>query len=123
MKISTSDLTLESFTDHNKYSQMKNVTRNVVKVAPLILDGLNFINGKLSLSNDSDYSATTNEIFIHYVPVASKKNQYDEDSKFCKLPLYTTYSREKLLCTIRLPTLLSKEEIIYAGAALIIPNN
>jgi hypothetical protein len=123
MKISASDLILESFTDDLKYSQMKNISKNVVKVAPLQLDGLNYAFGKLTLSNDSSSSNTTENIFLHYIPMASKNNQYDDDSKICKLPLYSTYAREKLLCTIKLPTNLAKEEMVYSGGALIVSGN
>lgn len=120
-KISASNLVMESFTDDAKYEAVKSQNNNVVKVAPLQVDGLCFDNGKLMSSDYFNASNLTSNVYIYFKEIT--KGIQDEDAHIYPVPLYSTYTREKLLCTIKLNTRLDKNDIMYSGTALIVPNN
>jgi len=40
-----------------------------------------------------------------------------------EIPLYTNVSRECFICAIKMPTSIPKPQIIYAGIALVVPDN
>lgn len=118
LKISASDLVLESFVDDSKYDSMRN--RKPIKVAPLIVDGLGFERNKLVASDGINSNKMTGNIYIYYKE-ASKG--IEDGSQMYAVPLYSNYSREKLLCTIKLNTSLERDDIIYSGTSLIVPMN
>ena len=121
MQVSTSDLVMESFTDEMKFESTKHQKNKIIKVAPLQVDGLSFENNMLSTSDHFKAGNSTNNIFIYFKEAV--KGNPDEDPHIYPIPLYSTYTREKLLCTINLNTRLDKNDIIYSGTALIVPNN
>lgn len=121
LKVSTSDLILESFTDIAKYEKLKTEKIFVVTAAPLLIDGMSFEKNRLIQSDGSNTNNLTSSIFLFF---REQKNvSANDDSKSYAVPLYATHSREKLLCTIKLSTSLSKDEIIYSGTSLIVPGN
>lgn len=120
LKLSTSDLILESFTDSAKFEKMKFDQAVVTKIAPLLVDGLSFDTNRLVHSDGSNQSNYTTPIFLYFKENANGLNGVDNAYA---IPLYATHSREKLLCTIKLSTSLSSDDIIYSGTSLIVPGN
>jgi hypothetical protein len=122
MNISTSDLTMNSFTDDRKYESMRNQQNKVIKVAPLQVDGLGIENNMLVAASEGfAVNSLTGNVYIFFKEQV--KGNSDDDSHVYPVPLYSTYTREKLLCTIKLNTRLDRSDIIYSGTALIVPNN
>lgn len=120
LKVSTSNLILESFTDEAKHERMKYDQAIIVTVAPLLIDGLNFENNRLVQSDGSRSNNLTNLIFLYFKESSTGS---DEDPSTSEVPLYATQFREKFLCTIKLNTALNKDDIIYSGTSLIVPGN
>jgi Dynein heavy chain C-terminal domain len=121
LKVSTSNLVLQSFTDSSSHERNKLDRVPVVTVAPLLIDGLSFENSRLIQTESSSNSNFTSSIYLYFKEEIPNSSQ-DETNTF-SIPLYATYSREKLLCTINLNSSLSRGDIIYSGASLIIPGN
>jgi hypothetical protein len=120
LKVSTSSLTLESFTDESKHEKMKFDQANIVKVAPLLIDGLSFDNNRLVPSDTSSTNFTT-PIYIYFKETSTINT--DDDRNTVAIPLYATQFREKFLCTIKLNTSMERDQIIYSGTSLIVPGN
>lgn len=121
LKVSASDLLLESFTDAAKHDKMKFDQVFVVKISPLLIDGMSFDKTRLVQSDGSSTNNFTSPIFLYFkehtnAPASDEPGMY-------AVPLYATHLREKLLCTIKLNTSLDKGDIIYSGTSLIIPGN
>jgi hypothetical protein len=121
LKISTSNLMMDSFVDVSQYERIKSKKNKVIKVAPLIIDGLAYYENKLVISDgyNSNLSSMTNNIYIYFKEefndkLANENNTYD-------VPLYSNYSREKMLCTIKMNSSLNENDLIYSGTALIVP--
>lgn len=121
LKVSASDLVLESFTDEGKHDRMKFDQTIVVKIAALAIDGLSFGNNRLVQPDGSNTSNFTSAIFLFYKE--STKGLLEDEPNSYAIPLYATHFREKLLCTIKLSTSLDKDDIIYSGMSLIVPGN
>lgn len=121
MQVSTSDLVMESFTDEMKFESTRHQKNKIIKVAALQIDGLSYENNMLTTSDHFNAGNLTSNIFIYFKEAVKKVP--DEDPHIYPIPLYSTYTREKLLCTINLNTRLDKNDIIYSGTALIVPNN
>lgn len=120
LKVSTSSLALESFTEEAKYEKVRLEQKNIVKVAPLLIDGLSFENNRLAPSDSSSTNLTT-PIYIFFKE--SSTINVEEDKSTFAIPLYATHFREKLLCTIKLNTLMERDQIIYSGTSLVVPAN
>lgn len=121
LKVSASDLILESYTDSSKREQMNVGKVSVIKISSLLIDGLNFDNYRLVQAD-----ATSNNNFTGPIYCFFKETHHDltdDEPGIFKIPLYATHSREKLLCTFKLNTSLDKDEIIYSGTSLIVPAN
>lgn len=122
LKISTSDLVMESFTEDTKHQAQKYSKSKIIKVFPLIVDGLSIENNMLIASDHFSTSNMTGLIYIFFKEIT--KGAVDEDDQHMySVPLYSTYTREKLLCTIKLNTRLDKTDVVYSGTALIVPSN
>lgn len=121
LKISTSNLTLESFTDESRHERMKFDQAIIVTVAPLFIDGLSFEKNRLVRSDGFITNSLSSQIYLFYKEISTA--HIEDDANTCTIPLYATHLREKLLCTIKLKTLLDKEEIVYSGTSLIVPVN
>lgn len=119
LKVSTSKLTMNSFTDDSQYERMKNKHKNLIKISPLLVDGLSFFDNRLVAPDGYSSSNTTKNIYIHFQEAS---NTADEQHTFT-VPLYSNYSREKILCNIKMNSLIDENEIIYSGTALIVPMN
>lgn len=121
LKVSTSDLVMESFTDDLRYDGTRYQQNKVVKVAPLMVDGLGYENHMLVASEGFNSNNLTGNIYIFFRE--STKGIHDSDQNSYAVPLYSTYSREKFLCTIKLNTRLEKNDLIYSGVSLIVSSN
>lgn len=115
LKISTSDLMMETMTEA---AIDRNSTQMMIKIAPLLIDGLSFENGKL-IRFESSASNYTSSIYLYYKE--TPKTSSTDDRNVFEIPLYATAAREKLLCTIKLSSSLERDEIIYAGTSLVVP--
>lgn len=122
MKVSASDLVMDSFTSDAKYENMRHQQTKVMKIAPLQVDGLGFEKDMLIASEGINSNSLTGNIYILFKESA-KSTSDDDDSHVYAVPLYSTYTREKLLCSIKLNTRLDKNDIIYSGTSLIVPSN
>lgn len=118
LKMSASDLILESFIDDAKFESMKN--QKVIKISPLIVDGLGFERNKLVASDGINGNKMTENVYIYFKEALKS---VEEEIHMFAVPLYSNYSREKLLCTIKINTSLEKTDIIYSGTSLIVPMN
>lgn len=121
LKVSTSNLTLESFTEEAKHERMKFDQAIVITVAPLLIDGLSFENNRLIAADGSNSNNMTNLIFLFFKEITAGLSE--DDPSTSAVPLYATHFREKLLCTIKLNTALNKDDIVYSGTSLIVPGN
>lgn len=121
LKISTSDLNLESFTDESKRERTKLDQAVIISVAPLLIDGLSFENNRLVQPDGSSTNNFTSSIFLYFKQTSHGLSE-DEPNTYA-IPLYATHFREKLLCTIKLNTALGKDDIVYSGTSLIVPGN
>jgi Dynein heavy chain C-terminal domain len=119
--VSASNLTMESFTDSSQYEIIRNQQTRVIKIAPLLIDGLGFEKNMLVSTDNFNSNNFTGNIYIYYRD--EKEGSGVNETNVCSIPLYSTYSREKLLGTIKLSTRLDKDEIIYSGTSLIVPSN
>lgn len=120
LKVSTSDLALESFTDPSKHDKMKLDEAVVVTIAPLLIDGLSFHKNRL-VQFESSSSNFTSSIYLYYIE--STNASITGEPGIYAAPVYATNSREKFLCTINLSTSLERDDIIYSGTSLIVPGN
>lgn len=121
LKVSTSDLILESFTDKSKHERMKFDQAIIITVAPLMIDGLSFEKNRLVPSDGSSTINFTSPIYLYFKELSTAHIE-DEPNTYT-IPLYATHFREKLLCTIKLSTSLERDEIVYSGTSLIVPGN
>lgn len=121
LKVSTSHLTLESFTDAQMRHHIKFDQSVVVNVAPLLIDGLSFDKNRLVQADGSNVNSFTSHIFFYFKEIVA--GHASEEPNAVEIPLYATHSREKLLCTFKLNTSLERDEIIYSGTSLIVPAN
>ena len=119
LKVSTSNLVMDNFTNDQQFEKLKKQQKNIIKVSPLLIDGLSFENSKLVLFNGTSDNYTSN-IYL-YFKVINKDVLEDVANSFV-LPLYATALREKLLCTIKFETLLERSDVVYSGTCLIIPS-
>ena len=121
LKVSTSSLVLESFTDSSRFDKMRFEDTVVITIAPLLIDGLSFEKDRLVQPISSRSSNFTSSIFIYYKETNFAAVSVEPGT--CQLSVYATNSREKFLCTFNLNTSLEKDDIIYSGTSLIIPGN
>lgn len=121
LKVSTSSLVLESFTDSSRFDKMKREDAVVITIAPLLIDGLSFEKDRLVQPIGSGTSNFTSSIFIYYKETNFAPIGVEPGT--CQVPVYATNSREKFLCTLNLNTSLEKDDIIYSGTSLTIPGN
>lgn len=121
LKVSTSNLMLESFTDESKHDRIKFNQSIIITVAPLLIDGLGFKNHRLTQPDGSNTNNFTSPIFLFFKE--STHGLSEDDPSTFTIPLYATPLREKLLCTIKLSTSLDKDDIVYSGTSLIVPGN
>jgi Dynein heavy chain C-terminal domain len=119
LKVSTSSLVLESYTDSSRFEKMKEQV-SITTVAPLMIDGLSFENSRL-VQTEGAVKNFTSPIYLYFKEEIHNASN-DEPNTFA-MPLYATYSREKFLCTIKLSTSLDRDDIVYSGSSLIISGN
>lgn len=122
LKVSTSDLVLESFTDPSRHDKMKFDQVFFVTIAPLLIDGLSFDKNRLVQSDGSSAVNYTSPIFLFFKQNIAATLHGDEPGTYA-IPLYATHSREKLLCTIKLNSSLDREDIVFSGTSLTVPGN
>lgn len=122
LKVSTSNLKMESFLDDSQYERMQKNQYKLIKVAPLMIDGLAYYENKLVVNDGYNSNNMSKHIYI-YFKEAINETLLNEKSRMCKVPMYSNYLREKLLCTIIMNTSLNESDIIYSGTALIVPMN
>lgn len=123
LKVSTSNLNMESFLDDSQYERMQNNQNKLIKIAPLMIDGLAFSDNKLVASDGFNSNNMSKHIFIYFKEAINGTLLNEKSHSMCKVPLYSNFSREKLLCTIKMITSLNDNDIIYSGTALIVPVN
>lgn len=121
LTVSTSNLTLETFTSQAEFERIKSDRSVIVKVAPLLIDGLTFEDNRLVQQNSSAFGSnyTPPTYFLFRDNTSASANDPGTHS----VSLYATYSREKLLCKIKLATALDKDAITLSGVSLIVPGN
>lgn len=122
LKVSTSDLVIESFTDPSRHDKMKFDQVFFITIAPLLIDGLSFDKNRLVQADGASPLNYTSSIFLFFKENIAANLHGDEPGTFA-IPLYATHSREKLLCTIRLNSSLERNEIVFSGTSLIVPGN
>lgn len=122
LKVSTSKLRMESFLDDSPHDHMQKNGNKLIKVAPLMVDGLAYYDNQLVASDGFNSNNMSKHIYIHFKEVTNG-TLLNEKSHMCEVPLYSNYSREKLLCTIKMNTSLNESDVIYSGSALIVPMN
>lgn len=113
------DLILDSESDESIYERMKSQNELIVKVHPLIIDGLQMESQQLVRR-----SAATNStcpFFLFYREM--KRSKLSEVRDIHPIPVYSTFAREELLCTINIASLLSQQEVVYSGTAFIVNLN
>lgn len=121
LKVSTSSLTLESFTSPTEFKRINSDQSQIVKVEPLLIDGLAFEGNRLVQQIDSTVGSNfTSPIYLVFRNSASTSG--DEQGTH-SVSLYATYSREKLLCKVKLSTSLDTETTLFSGVSLIVPGN
>lgn len=115
LKVSSSNLILEYFIDE----KLGNKSSKIIKVAPLMIDGFVLYENRLVAPEGYNSNNMSGNVFLYYRE--SSGNSEEDLRKMHVLPLYSNYSREKLLCTIKINSNLEKNEIIYSGTAFIVP--
>lgn len=119
LKVSTSNLSLDSFTSQSEFEKIKSARRVAVQVAPLVIDGLAFEDNRLVQQSGSNTGRFhTSKIFLVFNASTSVLN-----TGIHAVPLYATHSREKFLCNIKLCTSLDTDAITLSGVSLIVPGN
>lgn len=113
------DLELDSQCDESAFERLKAQHVNIVKVQPLIIDGLQMENQQLV--KGSAGSSSTCPFYLFYRE--TKNARTSEVRDFHPIPVYSTFAREELLCTINLKSMLSQHEIVYSGTALVVNAN
>ena len=119
LKVSTSNLILDNFTNEQQFEKLQKQQKNVIKVSPLLIDGMSFENSKLVSCNGTTDNYTSN-IYIFFKE--NTKDVLEDVANSFALPLYATALREKLLCTIKFETLLERSDVVYSGTCLIVPS-
>lgn len=117
LKISTSNLTLDSFTSSHEFEKIKLDRSVVIEVAPLLIDGLMFEGNRLVQNVGSSFTSPI------YLLFRDRLSTSVDDPTTHPVSLYATYTREKFLCKIKLCTLLDKDAITLSGVSLIVPGN
>lgn len=79
------------------------------------IDGAFFKSSKLVLATGETKTSTFEVNFI------AKTGGVSSGGDTLEVPLYTNLLREDLICTIQVQVSPSKPEIIYSGAAFVIP--
>lgn len=120
LDIAPNNLILESSCDEKVCERMQNEMTNIVKVHPLYIDGLSMENKYLGNFKDSTSRNLTCSFYIFYREVS---NIIFEDKNKHEIPIYSTSTRNDILCTVNLSSLLSKDDIIYSGTALLVNSN
>lgn len=114
-KVSVDELALVTTFDKNSLTT-KSAT---LKVRGLLLQGCNFSNKKLD-DKEGSGSSTEYEIlpvcFMAFMP----KSEVGSTSDLITVPLFTNFSREKLIADIALPFSGSKSGLIIKSVALAI---
>lgn len=113
------DLVLDSECDESVYERMKAQHTYIVKVQPLIIDGLQMENQQLVKSSTGVNSTSTFYLFYREMKASELSVARDHHP----IPVYSTFAREELLCTINLKSMLSQHEIVYSGTALVVNAN
>lgn len=122
LKVSTSNLIMESTFDDKQYERIKHGQFKLVKLAPLMIDGLAYSENSLVISNGYNSSNMSSHVYI-YFKEEHIGNTAQNQSHMHDVPLYSNFSREKQLCTIKINSNLHESDIIYSGTALIVPSN
>lgn len=81
------------------------------------IDGGFFKNQKLVLSDGE--STTTSTFEMNYIP--SETYNKMSNANILEIPLYTNLLREDFLCFLQVQFVPSKADVIYSGAAFVIP--
>lgn len=118
--ISPNNLVLESSCDEKFNERMQNDLKNIVKVHPLYIDGLSMENKYLGNFKDTSTRNFTCPFYIFY---RESSNIIFEDKNKHEIPIYSTSTRNEILCTVNLSSLLSKDDIVYSGTALLVNSN
>lgn len=119
LKVSTSNLVMDNFANEQQFEKLQRQQKNVIKVLPLLIDGMSFENNKLVHSNGTKDNYTSN-IYIFFKE--NSKDVLEDVANSFALPLYATALREKLLCTIKFETSLERADVVYSGTCLIVPS-
>lgn len=113
------NLVLDSECKEDFYERMKNQHVNIVKIHPLIIDGLNM--EKQHLIRGSASLNSTCPFFLYFKE--AKKSESPETRDLHSISVYSTFARDELLCTISLKSMMSQEEVVYSGTALVVNAN
>ena len=119
LKVSTSNLVMDNFTNEQQFEKLQKQQKNVIKISPLLIDGMSFENSKLVNCNGTTDNYTSN-IYIFFRE--NSKDVLEDVTNSFALPLYATSLREKLLCTIKFETSLERSDVVYSGTCLIVPS-
>lgn len=120
LKVPTSNLTLESFTSQAEFERLKSDRWIIVKVTSLLIDGLTFEGNRLVQQSGGSTVSYTPPIYLLF---RDKTRVSADDPSTHSVSLYATYSREKLLCKIKLGTSLDRDAITLSGVSLVVPGN